>query len=488
MIGLSPLLDKGSGIPVYKQLYRYIRRQIELGRLKENDRLPSIRRLSAHLAISKTTVETAYEQLLAEGYVQSKPRSGLLVLPPPVHLVSSEKEQTSCLLLQTKGSAEGDAYEADEAPAAVIDFQYGDVALEKFPLAAWRKCLTEALAGNRRHTLGYGALQGSEELRLEIARYLYAARGISCSPEQIFLAGGTQQAVSLLCQLLLSAEEPFGMEDPGYDGVRTVLSNHRMPLVPIPVEADGLDVEALRRSGAKAVYVTPAHQFPLGSVMPVGKRSRLLQWADETDGIILEDDYNSEFRYQGQPIPPLKAMDAGDRVVYLGTFSKSFLPAARLSYLVLPARLSDGFRERLGTYSQSVSPIIQQAAYLFMREGHYDRHVRKMRKLYQSRNKTLLSAIQQQMGDRAETIGQKAGLHLLVDVPGRESAELTKSAALLGVKVYSPRNHWMNPENCPASYVMLGFGGVEEERIAEGVCRLKQAWFGENGRIDSEEE
>ena len=349
MIGLSPLLDKGSGIPVYKQLYQYIRRQIELGRLRENDRLPSIRRLSAHLAISKTTVETAYEQLLAEGYVQSKPRSGLLVLPPPVHLVSSEKEQTSYLLLQAKESAEGDAIEADEAPAAVIDFQYGDVALEKFPLAAWRKCLTEALAGNRRHTLGYGALQGSEELRLEIARYLYAARGISCSPEQIFLAGGTQQAVSLLCQLLLSAEEPFGMEDPGYDGVRTVLSNHRMPLVPIPVDADGLDVEALRRSGAKAVYVTPAHQFPLGSVMPVGKRSRLLQWADETDGIILEDDYNSEFRYQGQPIPPLKAMDAGDRVVYLGTFSKSFLPAARLSYLVLPARLSDGFRERLGT-------------------------------------------------------------------------------------------------------------------------------------------
>jgi len=482
MIGLSPLLDRESGVPVYKQLYRYIRGQIESGRMKENDRLPSIRQLSAHLLISKNTVETAYEQLLAEGYVQSKPRSGLIVLP--IHPVAGVAEAPDRSLPAPRNAAASET----EAAGTVIDFQYGDVALEKFPLASWKKCVTEALAGDRRQVLGYGALQGSGELRREIARYLYAARGILCSPEQIFLAGGTQQAVSLLCQLLLSAEEPFAMEDPGYDGVRTVLANHRMRIVPIPADAEGLDVEALRRSGAKAVYATPAHQFPLGGVMPVGKRSRLLQWADETDGIIVEDDYNSEFRYQGQPIPPLKAMDAGDRVVYLGTFSKSFLPAARLSYLVLPARLSDGFRERLGTYSQSVSPIIQQAAFLFMKEGHYDRHVRKMRKLYQSRNKALIAAIQREMGDRVETIGQKAGLHLLADVRGRDFAELIESASLRGVKVYSPRSHWMNPESCPGSYVMLGFGGVTEEAIVEGVRRLKAAWFGRKGRDDMREE
>lgn len=479
MIGLSPLLDRESEVPVYKQLYRYIRRQIESGQLKENDRLPSIRQLSAHLLISKNTVETAYEQLLAEGYVQSKPRSGLLVLP--IQPMAEAADHSHSATESAKDSVA-------ETAGTVIDFQYGDVALEKFPLAAWKKCLTEALTGNRRQVLGYGALQGNGELRREIARYLYAARGILCSSEQIFLAGGTQQAVSLLCQLLLSAEAPFGMEDPGYDGVRTVLTNHRMPLVPIPADAEGLDVEALRRSGAKAVYVTPAHQFPLGGVMPVGKRSRLLQWADEADGIILEDDYNSEFRYQGQPIPPLKAMDAGDRVVYLGTFSKSFLPAARLSFLVLPARLSGGFRERLGTYSQSVSPIIQQAAFLFMKEGHYDRHVRKMRKLYQSRNKTLIAAIQREMGDRVETIGRKAGLHLLADVRGRDCAELIESAALCGVKVYSPRNHWMNPESCPSSYVMLGFGGVSEEAIVEGVRRLKKVWFIRDGSDDKREE
>ncbi len=478
MLGLTPLLDKESGVPVYKQLYGYIRRQIESGGLKGNDRLPSIRQLSAHLSISRNTVESAYQQLLAEGYVRSRPRSGLLVLP--VGAFSATADQRDFSLMKMGEAAHG--AEAD------IDFHYGDVALEKIPLAPWKKCLTEALAGDRRQALGYGEPQGSGELRREIVRYLYAARGISCSPEQIFLAGGTQPAISLLCQLLLPSGEPFGMEDPGYDGIRSVLENHRLPLVPIPVEADGLDVEALRERGAKAVYVTPAHQFPLGVVMSVGKRSQLLQWADETDGIILEDDYNSEFRYQGQPIPPLKAMDAGDRVIYLGTFSKSFLPALRLSYMVLPSRLAAGFRERLEAYSQSASPLLQQAVLLFMKEGHYARHVRKMRKLYQSRSKALLQAVQREMGDRVGIIGQKAGLHVLLDVRGRERVELTELAAEQGIRVHSPNRHWMDPESCPRSYVMLGFGGVEEERIAEGIRRLGRAWFGEDGTKDSEEE
>jgi len=481
MIGLSPMLDKESGVPVYKQLYEYIRGQIETGKLKENDKLPSIRQLSAHLLLGKNTVEIAYQQLLAEGYVQSRPRSGLRVLPfePVLGPIAQDRD------LFHRENERGLGQKT--VVRAAIDFQYGDVALEKFPLGPWKKCLTDALSGDRRQVLGYGVLQGNLGLRSEIARYLYASRGISCTADQIFLAGGTQPAVSLLCQLLLSPDEPIGMENPGYDGVRTVLANHRLPLVPIPVDAEGVDVEALRESGAKAVYATPAHQFPLGEVMPVGNRVRLLQWADEANGVIVEDDYNSEFRYQGQPIPPLKAMDTGDRVVYLGTFSKSFLPAARLSYLVMPFRLADRFRERLEPYSQSVSPLIQQAVYLFMREGHYERHVRKMRKLYQARHRTLLSAIQQYMGDRVEAIGQKAGLHLLLDVRGRDWEELTGLAVRCGVKVYSPKNHWMEPGRCPRSYVMLGFGGIGEEEIAEGIGRLAQAWFGEGRRKETKE-
>jgi GntR family transcriptional regulator/MocR family aminotransferase len=334
----------------------------------------------------------------------------------------------------------------------------------------------DALRFESRQVLGYGHIQGQKELRVQIARYLQASRGVECDADRIFLASGTQQAISLLCQLLPQIRV-VGMEEPGYDGVRTVLANHRLTIVPIPVEADGLSVEALRRSRADAVYVTPAHQFPLGGVLPVGKRRELLQWAEETGGLVIEGDYDSEFRYQGQPIPALKAMDALDRTIYLGTFSKSFMPAMRLSYMVLPERLAGDFRARLESYSQSVSPLLQQALFLFMKDGHYERHVRKTRKSYQARHRTLLHVIHREMGERVGVIGQKSGLHMLLDVYGRESGELVNRALEHGIRVYAPSRHWMNPEDCPDSYVMLGFGGLEEERISESIGWLKQAWF-----------
>jgi len=470
MSGLSPSLERDSGIPVYRQLYAYIRQQIESGKLAFDDKLPSIRELSAYMHVSKNTVEMAYQQLVAEGYVHSKPRSGLRVLR--IEPLMGERSGASA-----RGPAARAPKENSGKNAAEIDFRYGDVELEKFPLAAWKKCLSDALAGDLRQTLGYGDLQGNPELRSEIARYLYASRGISCSLEQIFLAGGTQQAVGLLCQLLPLAQR-VAIEEPGYDGVRAVLANHGREIVPIPVEADGLNVEAVRGSGAGAVYLTPSHQFPTGGVLPVRKRARLLQWAEDEDAIILEDDYDSEFRYQGQPIPALKAMDSRDRVVYLGTFSKSFLPAIRLGYFVLPERLASDFLTRLEAYSQSVSPLLQQAMFLFMKEGHFARHVRKMRKLYQGRHRTLLNAVQRHLGSRVGIIGHKAGLHLLLDVYGRDGDELIALAAGQGVNVYSPRSHWLEPESCPRSFVMLGFGGLSEGNIEEGVLRLRQSWFG----------
>ncbi|TVX99737.1 PLP-dependent aminotransferase family protein [Cohnella terricola] len=470
MSGLSPLLDRESGIPVYLQLYAYIRQQIESGKLAFDDKLPSIRELSSYLHVSKNTVEIAYQQLVAEGYVHSKPRSGLRVLR--VEPVMGEKSG-----VPVRGPSATAPKMTSGKNAAEIDFRYGDVALEKFPLAVWKKCMSDALGGDLRQILGYGDLQGNPELRYEIARYLYASRGIYCSPEQIFLAGGTQQAIGLLCQLLPLAKR-VAIEDPGYDGVRTVLVNHDRDIIPIPIEADGLNVEAVQRSGAGAVYLTPSHQFPIGGILPVHKRARLLQWAADEDAMILEDDYDSEFRYQGQPIPALKAMDSRDRVVYLGTFSKSFLPAMRLGYFVLPERLAGDFLTRLEPYSQSVSPLLQQAMLMFMKEGHFERHVRKMRKLYQGRHRALLNAVHRHLGSRVGIIGHKAGLHLLLDIHGRDSSELIALAARRGVNVYSPRSYWCEPESCPRSFVMLGFGGLSEGAIEEGILRLRQSWFG----------
>jgi GntR family transcriptional regulator/MocR family aminotransferase len=267
------------------------------------------------------------------------------------------------------------------------------------------------------------------------------------------------------------------MEDPGYDGVKTIFRNHGCTLTPIPLEQDGLSIDHLLESAAKAVYVTPSHQFPLGMVLPIQKRSRLLQWASERDAIIIEDDYDSEFRYYGQPIPSLKAMDSANRVIYMGTLSKSFLPAARLSYIVLPKALMDSILPRLMSYNQPVSPIIQQAVMLFMSSGHFTKHIRRMRRMYQSKHKTVTSSIAKRMGERVEVIGDMSGLHLLLHVKGRDSGELIQLAEQSNCRVYSPQRHWDNPVQCPPGYIMLGFGGLEETEIEEGISLLSEAWF-----------
>ncbi|CAM3369271.1 PLP-dependent aminotransferase family protein [Paenibacillus lupini] len=472
MISLTPDLDRQSDVPLYQQLFSYLKGQMEAGILKENERLPSIRQLSVYLSVSKNTVETAYQQLLAEGYIQSKLRSGLYIMA----LEKLELEGSGAKTGTTLGSEKTQQIPKSSLPA--INFEYGDVELAHFPVRQWKKCMVEALEECTVEVYGYGDRQGQAGLRTEIARYLYQARGVVCSPDQIFLSAGTQTMISMLCQLL-PLPKKIAMEEPGYNGVRTVFRNHGREIIPVPLDSDGLSVELLKQGGANTVYVTPSHQFPVGIIMPVQNRVRLLQWAYEHNGYIIEDDFDSELRYQGQPIPALKAMDTGDKVIYLGTFSKSFLPGVRLSYMVLPELLAKDYRSKLQTYSQSVSPLIQAAMYRFMKEGYFESHIRKMRKLYQARHKTLLRVIQELFGSRVGVIGQKSGMHLLLDVYNRSSDELIEQAYQQGVIVYTPRLNWLNPEECPPSYIMLGFGGLSEEKIRDGIIRLSKAWFSE---------
>lgn len=469
LIGLTPEIDKQSKVPIYLQLFTYIKGQIEAGIIRENDRLPSIRQLSSYLMISKNTVEIVYQQLLAEGYIQSRLRSGLYVLPMETLTLTGGVRE-----LVFTCEIEGRAHEQSEEN--LINFEYGDVELGHFPIKQWKKCLVDSLDDRSHEVYGYGDRQGHAGLRREISQYLYQSRGVTCSSGQVFLSAGTQQSISMLCQLL-SLSKRVALEEPGYNGVRVVFANHGHEIIPIPLENDGLVVDKLRQSGAKTVYVTPSHQFPIGTVMPVQNRAKLLQWAYENNGYIVEDDYDSEFRHQGQPIPALKAMDTGDRVIYLGTFSKSFLPGARLSYIVLPELLAQSYKKEMQSYSQSVSPLIQAAVYMFMKKGYFEGHVRKMRKLYQSRHKTLIRSIHEFLGNRVSIIGQKSGMHLLLDVYNRNSLELIDLAARSGVKVYSPSIHWMDPAECPDSYIMLGFAGLSEGQITEGIFRLKEAWF-----------
>lgn len=458
---LTPFIKKTDTKPVYLQLYHYFREEIEQARLLAGTKLPSIRQLSEHLHISKNTVETAYQQLVAEGYIESREKSGLFVI-----------ELDDFKLIKNDMNIQEYKQTSKQGKDKWIDFQYGDIELDRFPYKTWKKCLTEAVDHANQEVFSYGNKQGHSGLRTEISSYLYQARGVRCSPEQILLCAGTQTAISFICQLLKLPNEKVAIENPGYDGVRFVFERHKCQLMPISLEPDGICLDDLAKSSAKCVYVTPSHQFPLGMVLPIQKRQKLLQWAERNDSYIIEDDYDGEFRYQGQPIPSLKSLDTNERVIYLGTFSKAFLPAARVTYIVLPEILIQSFRSELSFYNQTVSPLIQEAVYRFMKEDHFGRHIRKMRKIYQKKQQVLLDTIDRYLGSRVSVIGQKAGLHLLLDLKGINSNELITRAKNLGVKIYATDKFWLGCHPGLSQPIMIGFGGLDEKEIETGIMYL----------------
>jgi GntR family transcriptional regulator/MocR family aminotransferase len=481
---ITPALGKEKGTPLYTQLYRYIREAIEAGKLPSGSKLPAIRALSQHLGISKNTVETAYGQLVAEGYVESKERGGYLIQPLdelwnplPVQYVEMNNKcgEASEVMNSTNRK---DRRESSFLP---YEFRYGDIAFDRFPYDIWKSCLTQsvndAAAAAPYGILGYGDRLGHLGLREELCDYVYQSRGAVCSPDQIFIGAGTQYTVSLLLQTLGLRQAEFAMEEPGYNGVRSVLAGLDCRITSIPIEADGIHVTALEQSTAKVAYVTPSHQFPLGMVMSIEKRQRLLKWASASDALILEDDYDSEFRYGSRPVPSLKALDYDDRVIYLGTLSKSFLPGARLSYVIVPRRLVPVMTERMANYSCSVSPMIQQAVWLFIKQGHYGRHIRRMRRVYQARYRALTDAVSSTMGERVRIVGDSSGMHILLRVPGRDAMELVALAEQAGCLVYPAAKHWSNPDAEAREFVMLGFGGMQEDMLREGVRKLSMAWF-----------
>ncbi|WP_206023800.1 MocR-like pyridoxine biosynthesis transcription factor PdxR [Saccharibacillus alkalitolerans] len=455
---ITPFLQRESPEPLYGQLCDWIRKEIEEGRLLPGMKMPSIRHLMTHLKVSRNTIETAYQQLQSEGYLESIPKRGIWV---------AEIEKP----LLPMSAAEREEYvrpENGNAGERIVDFKYGTVDPHKFPLKHWKKALADAAD----QMLQYGDNQGEPELRREISNYLLQSRGVRCTPEQIVVTSGTQASVTLICRLLELRGKTAAMEEPGYYRTRSVLKDQGCRIAPVPLEKDGLSVQAVERSGADAVYVTPSHQFPFGMIMSVSKRMRLLKWAYRTGGYIIEDDYDSEFRYQGQPIPSLKSLDEQERVIYLGTFSKSFLPSARLSYLVLPPSLTVRYSRKFAHYHQSASPVIQKAIAGFMQSGEFEKHIRRMRKAYHRKHQALLKSIKQYMGSQADIVGEKSGLHILLKLNNASAFETAEKALQKGVKVHSLSDYWSEPNAEADGYLMLGFGGLSAEDIETGIRSL----------------
>lgn len=470
MIDITLLLQMESKVPLYSQLYLYIKKEISSGALAAKTRLPSIRALSSHLHISRNTVELAYQQLTAEGYVQSKPRSGFYVIDLELEKLPAPRTSNEKL------------FTANVKDNSMIryDFRYGDVDGVHFPFATWRRLSNQCMQSDQLGLLSYGDPLGEPELRLEIAKYLHGSRGVNCSPDQILIGAGTQYLLGILSGLIRATNNTIAMEDPGYDGARTIFEHNGFNIHPIPVDNDGLTIQKLYESKSRLVYLTPSHQFPYGMVMPLTKRMQLLKWAADQDAIIIEDDYDSEFRYIGKPIPSLQGLDNNHRTVYLGTFSKSLLPSLRIAYMVLPNSLLELHNKKdYRLYDQTVSLFHQNSLELFMKNGHWEAHIRKMRNVYRQKQSLLISMIQKMMGTRVKIIGQDAGLHILLQVyNGMNEEKLIKTAEEEGTRVYPVSHFWAQQAQAETPMVQIGFGGLSKDEITAGVHSLYVAWFG----------
>lgn len=462
-------IDRNSGKPLYEQIYSALIREILSGALSAGDLLPATRTLSQELSVGRNTVDRAYQQLAAEGYVQPRTGSGFRVCRLPLELF----EETGFPL--------PDISDEDEPPApAYYDFAYGSMDSSVFPYSQWRKSLGQALDRMElSKTLCYPCRQGEPELRREIARYLQRNRGVTCSPSQIVITCGQQHSMEIIANLFERKADgkTFAMEEPGYDGIRTVFANRSFRLYPIPVERDGVSLDALKQVETKLLYITPSHQFPTGAVLPVAKRKKLLQWAQEQDSYLIEDDYDSELRYYTNPIPAMQSLDPWGRTIYTGTFSKSLAPFMRLAYIVFPKTLMEPFHQYYHRYNTQVSPLHQLALADFIRTGNYERHINRLRTVYRKKQAALLSAIEQVFGDSISVSGGGAGIHLLLDVKGPLSQEeLIQRAESAGIRFYSTQVLYMNRDMCPRSQLLLGFPTIPEQAFMPIMSKLREVW------------
>lgn len=459
MESITIKLQSGDRRPLYEQLYRQIVEEIEAGRLKNGEKLPSKRALCAHLHISQSTVETAYGMLTAEGYLRAKAKSGYFVCGELSRPLSDRRE-----------AAPEAAAEKKAAPR--YDLSTGAVDTDIFPYASWARLSREVVSRNPQ-LLQRGEAQGDPALRQALAGFLREYRGVRCSREQIVVGAGLEYLLNVLVQVL-PEDSVYGLEDPGYLAAWQVLRNHGRQIRMIPLDESGMREDRLRESGATVAFVTPSHQFPMGCTMPVGRRAALLAWAEAAEGrFIVEDDYDSEFRYLSRPIPAMQSLDDGERVIYVGTFSRSIAPSIRVAYLVLPRRLLAAYRQRLGFAASTVSRFEQQTLANFISRGLYARHLRRAANLYRKKQQLLLNELQKLPG--AQASGAQAGLHFLLTVPGIPEKQLVDRAAEVGVPVRGLSSYCRECP-CPESTLVLGFAGLRLEDIPAAAAALREAF------------
>jgi GntR family transcriptional regulator/MocR family aminotransferase len=473
--------------PRFRQLHRALRDAIRSGALGPGERLPATRTLSRELGLSRTTILLAYEQLLSEGLARGRVGSGTYVeesaaAPPRRASVSASAARERPLRLSATGAAIAAARARplqsaylSERPVLRFDFRYGQPSLLDFPIATWQRRLGRRLRRASARALDYGPPQGSTALRRALADYLGRSRGLVCDPEQILVVSGSQQGVDLVARLVLRRRDRAALEEPGYEGARAAFDAAGASLVPVPIDAEGIRVDALPRRGVRLVFVTPAHQYPLGVTMSYPRRAALLAWAERTGALVLEDDYDGEYRDEGWPREALMALDRGGVVLHLGTFSKVMFPALRIGYLVLPPRLVEPCA-RLRVVSDGGAATLEQDALAdFLQSGDFERHVRRSRARSRKRRETLLAALRDRLGDQAEVQGGESGLHVVLWLrgrPPREAREIAQRARERGVGLYPISPYYAGRP--PAAGFVMGYAALTPETIRDGVARIAE--------------
>jgi GntR family transcriptional regulator/MocR family aminotransferase len=456
------VLNNNDNAPLYKQLYMQIREQVLSGTLPAHARLPSVRELADELSTSRNTVDAAYQELYAEGYIYSRQRSG--------YFVSALDHDATPATLAPQSHRQ--SRPSQPLPHCTYDFHPARLDPDSFPRALWRTCFLESLRESSRELSSYGDPQGDWGLRCTIRQYLERSRGVICEPDQIVICAGLQQGLDMVAHLLKERHSSVAVEDPGYHLPRAVFRNNLFTVVPVAVGPDGLDLETLRAGGSTIAYVTPSHQLPMGYVMPVANRLKLIEWAASGNNFIIEDDYDSELRYHGKPIPSLQGLRPYGNIIYSGTFSKILSPALRMSYLVL--RFSELYRN----YFSTVSLLEQRTMARFMEQGHWMRHIRRMRIIYHKKHDTLLRSIERSFGTRATVVGQGAGLHVVLQLRDRNhgETEIIRRAAQNGIVLF-PFSATCAMGEPAATNLLLGFGGMTAPDIEQGIHLLSRLCF-----------
>lgn len=416
---ISPVFNKESNKPLYIQLYEYIKAEITSGLLKPDSKLPSIREASSTLNLSKTTIENAYSQLVAEGYIDNFPKRGYFVCDLSEYNFDIEEVHKKMI------------EEHDE-----ILYLNDGVDKESFDISSWKRLYNKVISDNKTNIYNSCSIQGEEFLREEIANFVNTMRGGHTDAQQVIVGAGVQYLLGILIGIIKEDYNTVAVEKPGFNKAEFIFEDYMFNIKHIEITDNGFPISILRKSDAKVIYISPSHQYPLGTIMPVNKRMELLDWAYKKNGLIIEDDYDSMIRYGGMPIPSLQGLDNNDCVVYLGSFSKMLLPSLRISFMVIPKKLLPKYNKIKNRHTQSTSKIDQIVLANFMKEGYMVKHLRKIKRIYKKKNSALISNFKEFFKDKLEVISSDSGLHIVCEAKTeKDEQKIIKDAQNLRILI-----------------------------------------------------